>query len=74
VRPGSDLEGVRFGVADESRTIPLAIFGTGFGKGRSTRYNSVLDEMFEQGVIAKREFSVFLNDLDEPTGAPSTSR
>lgn len=44
------------------------ILGAGYGKGYRLNYSNIIDEMKEQGVINKRQFSVVLNHKDDSTG------
>ena len=56
------MSNVQFGVASVSNLASLSLLGAGFGEDRATGYKTVLDELVQQDVIAKRDFGVYLTE------------
>ncbi|KAM7183874.1 hypothetical protein V8F33_013325 [Rhypophila sp. PSN 637] len=65
---GAVAQQVRFGLAIDAENMPSGIFGASYGAGYNQDYNSVIDDMHEQGVIATKDFSVALGSVGGENG------
>ncbi|KAH7308001.1 aspartic peptidase domain-containing protein [Stachybotrys elegans] len=61
------VQGVKFGVASSSTDQAAGILGLGFGE-RNVGYNTLIDELADQEVIATKAFSVGLGSKAEGGG------
>ena len=61
-------KGAQFGLAVSAQNMPSGIFGAGYGAGFNQDYNSVIDEMYEQGLIEDKDFSVALGSIGTDDG------
>lgn len=51
-----------------AQNMPSGIFGAGYGGGFNQDYNSVIDEMYEQGLIEDKDFSIALGSIGADDG------
>lgn len=65
---GIKLDKPKFGVNNDSIGMVAGIMGSGFGKGYRLNYSNLIDEMKDQGIIKKRQFSVVLNHWGDAEG------
>lgn len=61
-------KGAQFGLAVSAQNMPSGIFGAGYGAGFNQDYNSFIDEMYEQGLIEDKDFSVALGSIGTDDG------
>ncbi|KAH8882358.1 acid protease, partial [Thozetella sp. PMI_491] len=57
-----------FGVAEWSFNLPTGILGAAMGMGYNQDYPSLIDEMYEQGLIRDKDFSVALGSVSDEHG------
>ncbi|KAK1753608.1 putative aspartic-type endopeptidase opsB [Echria macrotheca] len=66
---GLNVTGVQMGLARKS-TSSWGMLGVGYAKNSAARkpYPSIMDNMFDQGLINIKAYSLYLNDLEASTG------
>lgn len=62
------MKQVQFGVAVDATNMPSGIFGAAYGVGYNQDYPAVIDEMFNQSLIASKDFSVALGSIGKEAG------
>ncbi|KAK3317379.1 aspartic peptidase domain-containing protein [Cercophora scortea] len=65
VRPEIQIGSAQFGLAIFSEGMPSGIFGAAYGVGYNQNYSSIIDEMYTQGLILDKDFSIALGSVDE---------
>ena len=59
---------VQFGVATWSENMFSGIMGVAYGRGYNQNYSGFIDELYDQGLIADKDFSIALGSVDEDNG------
>ncbi|KAM7185680.1 Aspartic peptidase domain containing protein, partial [Naviculisporaceae sp. PSN 640] len=62
------LTDVQFGLATDATNMPSGIFGAAYGGAYNQDYPSIIDEMYNQSLIASKDFSVALGSVGEEDG------
>ncbi|KAK0649610.1 aspartic peptidase domain-containing protein, partial [Cercophora newfieldiana] len=59
---------VQFGVAQWSENMVSGILGVGYGRGYNQKYSGFIDEIYDQGLVLDKDFSIALGSVDEGEG------
>ncbi|ORY64500.1 aspartic peptidase domain-containing protein, partial [Pseudomassariella vexata] len=65
---GANLTHTQFGVATNSSIVDTGILGLSYGSGENINYNNVLDQLYDQSYITRRQFSVAAGSVDNESG------
>ena len=66
-RTGATITGLQFGWADATQAMETGIIAVGYGV-EITGYYCIIDEMYLEGTINSRAFSLDLGSVDSPEG------
>ena len=64
---------VQFGVATWSQNMVSGIMGAGYARGYNQKYSGFIDEIYDQGLVQDKDFSIALGSVDEGEGEFSTA-
>ncbi|KAK3689144.1 aspartic peptidase domain-containing protein [Podospora appendiculata] len=67
-QPEIHIGSAQFGLAIFSEGMPSGIFGAAYGVGYNQNYSSIIDEMYSQGLILDKDFSIALGSVNEDNG------
>jgi len=66
------LKPVQFGVATWAEGMVSGIFGAAYGVGYNQNYSGFIDEIYNQGLVLDKDFSVSLGSVGEDEGRLSS--
>lgn len=59
---------IQFGVASWAEGMMSGIFGASYGAGYNTNYSGFIDEIYQQGLIRDKDFSIALGSVGKDYG------
>ncbi|KAH8802855.1 aspartic peptidase domain-containing protein [Xylogone sp. PMI_703] len=67
---GITVKALQMGLANDT-TVPTGLMGIGYDTNEAARriYPNLIDDMASQGLVTKKAYSLFLNDLNAATGS-----
>ena len=66
--PDFTISQAMFGAAEWSFNMPTGILGAAMGQGYNQDYPSFIDNMYNEGLIQDKDFSVALGSVNEDEG------